>query len=165
MPSDFSEAGRRLQAAIPVPELPIASIRARSRAGRAQHRSHLVVACALAALAVLGSGSVLAARMSGMRIWLSGSSASGTITSFATVTNPTAEDLRRVVADATFPVVLPLGVPEDLHLNLLVFSPADHPNVVLVEYENGKSGSAWSWTLVELVGGRARSESSASERQ
>jgi hypothetical protein len=149
MPSDFAAAGRRFQAAIPVPDLPISSIRDRSRAGRAQHRSRLIVACALAAIAVLGSGSVLAARMSGMRIWLSGNSASGTITSFATITNPTPEDLRRVVSDATFPVVLPLDVPEDLHLNLLVFSPADHPNVILVKYENRKTGSAWTWTLAD----------------
>jgi hypothetical protein len=87
--------------------------------------------------------------MSGMRIWLSGNREMGTITSFATITNPSPKDLRRVVADATFPVVLPLDVPEDLHLNLLVFSPADHPNVILVEYENSKTGSAWSWTLAD----------------
>jgi len=148
MPSDFAKAGRRFQAAIPVPELPIASIRGRARARRAQHRSHLIVAFVLAALAVLGSGSVLAAKMSGMRIWLLGNNATSTITSFTTVTNPTPADLRRVVANATFPVVLPIGVPSDAHLHMLVFSPTDHPNVILVGYEN-KIGSAWYWTLAD----------------
>jgi len=87
--------------------------------------------------------------MSGMRIWLSGNSATRTITSFATITNPAPEDLRRVVAGATFPVVLPLGVPPGAHLNILVFSPTDHPNVILVGYENRKTGSAWYWTLAD----------------
>ena len=148
MPPDFAEAGRRFEAAIAVPELPIASIRDRSRKRRAQRRSHLVVACTLAALALLASGSVLAARTSGMRIWLSGNHATGTITSFASITNPTPEDLRRIVGDATFPVVLPLGMPPGLHLKLLVFSPTDHPNVVMVQYEN-KTGGTWNWILAD----------------
>jgi hypothetical protein len=149
MPSDFTEAGRRFQEAIPVPELPIASIRDRSRARRMQHRSRLVIAGVLAALAVLASGSVLAARNSGIRLWLSGNSATMRITSFAAITNPTPEDLHRIVADATFPVVLPVGVPPEAHLNLLVFSPTDHPNVIVVGYENGRSGSAWDWILAD----------------
>ena len=62
MPSDFADAGRRFEAAIRVPEVPIASIRNRSKAKRTRHRLHLIVGCALAALLAVGSGAVIAAK-------------------------------------------------------------------------------------------------------
>jgi hypothetical protein len=139
MPSNFAEVGKQLQTAIPVPKLPAASIRSRLRDTNARHRSHVLIACALAAITVIGSGAVLATTFGGVRIWLSGDKAALALRSFAMVQNPNAEDLRRATADATFPVVLPVGIPKGMHMNLLLFSPADHPNFIEVTYRDSKT--------------------------
>ncbi|HVS45342.1 MAG TPA: hypothetical protein VMS32_01605 [Verrucomicrobiae bacterium] len=129
-----------MQTAISVPDLPVASIRNRRRDANVRHRSSVSIACALAAITVLGSGTVLASMMfSGVRIWLSGDKAALTMHSFAYVQNPKADDLRRVTADATFPVVLPVGIPKGMHMTDLFFSPADHPNFIEVTYRNAKT--------------------------
>lgn len=140
MPSSFAELGKNLQTAIPVPELPRASIRNRLRDANARHRSRVLIVSALAAIVVLGSGTVLAAMtFGGVRIWLSGDKAAVAMNSFAFLENPSAADLRRVTSDATFPVVLPVGIPKGMHMNLLFFSPADHPNFIEVRYRNAKT--------------------------
>uniref|UniRef100_E6Q3D0 Uncharacterized protein n=1 Tax=mine drainage metagenome TaxID=410659 RepID=E6Q3D0_9ZZZZ len=123
-----------------VPELPVASIRTRLRDAHTRHRSHVLIACALATIAVLGSGTLLAAMMfGGVRVWLSGDRAAVDMTSFALILNPNADDLRRVTTDATFPVVLPVGIPKGMHMNTLIFSPADHPNFIEVMYRNSQT--------------------------
>ena len=140
MPSNFSESGKCMQAAIPVPELPVASIRNRLRAANARNHSRVRIACALAAITALGSGSVLAAmKYGGVRIWLSGDKAAVAMNSFAYLQNPNAADLRRLTSDATFAVVLPVGIPKGMHMNSLLFSPADHPNFIEVRYRNAKT--------------------------
>jgi hypothetical protein len=149
MPSDFTESGRLFEAALRVPELPISAIRSRSRARRMQDRSRLIVACALAVLATVGSGAVVAANMSGIRIWLSGNKAAVTMHSLATIANPNAEELRRVIASATFPVVLPVGLPAATRLNRVVFAPADHPNVIELAYGDGKSPLGLQFVLID----------------
>ncbi|MHB8441697.1 MAG: hypothetical protein ACYC8W_01820 [Candidatus Tyrphobacter sp.] len=129
-----------MQTAIPVPELPVASIRNRLRDANARHRSRVLIAYALATITVLGSGTVLAAMMfGGVRIWLSGDKAAFAMNSFAYVQNPSAADLRRVTSDATFPVVLPVGIPNGMHMNQLFFSPVGHPNFIEVRYRNAKT--------------------------
>ena len=149
MPSDFADAGKRFKDALYVPELPMNSIRDRSRAKRITHRSQLIIACALALLAIVGSGAVLAAKMSGIRIWLSGNKAAVALHSLATIVNPKPEDLRRIMADATFPVVLPVGLPTGLHTDRIIFSPADHPNVIDLGYRDGKTTSGWEFVLAD----------------
>jgi hypothetical protein len=139
MPSNFAEEGKRLQTSISVPDLPVASIRNRLRDVNARHRSRVLIAFALAAVTVLGSGTVFAAMFGGVRIWLSGDKAAVAMNSFAFVWNPNAADLRRVTSDATFPVVLPAGIPKGMHMNLLFFSPADHANFIEVRYRNAKT--------------------------
>ena len=140
MPSNFAEVGKQLQTEIPVPELPVGSIRNRLRDANTRHRSHVLIACALAAIAVLGSGTLLAAMMfGGVRVWLSGNKAAVDMTSFALILNPNADDLRRVTTDATFPVVLPVGISKGMHMNTLIFSPADHPNFIEVMYRNSQT--------------------------
>jgi hypothetical protein len=149
MPSDFAEAGIRLNDAIAVPEAPLSSIRNRSREKSAQHRSHLLIACALAILATVGSGVVLAEKMSGIRIWLSGNNVTVALHSLATIKNPNAKDLRRVLSGATFPVVLPVGIPAGMRLNRIIFAPPDHPNVISLEYRDGKNTLGWEFVLAD----------------
>ena len=148
MPSDFAEVGKRLEKAIPVPEMSIGSIRYRARAEKTRHRTS-VIAFAVAAVALLGSGTVLAAiKYGGIRLWLSGDNAAIVVRSFTTISEPKADDLRRVTATATFPVVLPAGIPNVMHLDRLFFSPADHPNSILVQYRNDQ-GSSWGFWLFD----------------
>lgn len=140
MPSNFAEEGKYVQTALPVPALPLASIRNRLRAANARHRSRVLIASALAAITVLGSGTVLAAMMfGGVRIWLSGDKAAVAMHSFVYIQNPNDDDLRRVTADATFPVVLPIGIPRGMHMNSLFFSPADRPMFIDVTYRNSQT--------------------------
>ncbi len=149
MPSDFAEVGKRLETAIPVPEMSIAAIRYRSRAENARHRTS-VIACAVAAIAVLGSGTVLAAiKYGGVRVWLSGDKAAIVMRSFTGIGYPKADALRRVTTAATFPVVLPAGIPKGMHLAMLLISPADHPSFIYVQYRNGRTGSSWGFPLFD----------------
>lgn len=142
MPSNFADAGKRLETMIPVPELQISSIRNRSRERDTRHRSRILIACAIAAVALFGSGSVLAAMYGGVRIWLSGDTGAAVLRSFTSVSDPSAVDLRRVTGDATFPVVLPVDMPVGMHVSLLLISPADHPTVILIQYRNAATGSS-----------------------
>lgn len=150
MPSDFAEAGKRLETAIPVPELSIASIRNRARVESAQQRARALVFSVVAAIAILGSGTVLAAmNYGGVRLWLSGDKATLLMRSFTTINAPSADDVRRVAASATFPVVFPAGIPSGMHLYMLFVSPADHPNFMLLQYRNGRTGSSWGFLLFD----------------
>jgi hypothetical protein len=151
MPSNFAAVGKDLEDAIPVPELPLSSIRGHARDQNIRHRAQVLVACVVAAIVVFGSGSVLAAmKYGGVRLWLSGDKATLLIHSFTVINNPTADDLRRVTADATFPVVLPAGIPKGMHLTMLVISPADHPSFIDVQYRNDKTpDSAWEFPLFD----------------
>jgi hypothetical protein len=132
--------GTPLHATIRGPEIPAASIHNRLHDASTRHRSHVLIACALAAIIILGSGTVLAAiRLGGVRIWLLGDTASVAMHTFVYVQNPNADDLRRVTSDATFPVVLPVGIPKGMHMERILFSPADHPNFINVLYRNAKT--------------------------
>ncbi len=149
MPSDFAEAGKRFETAIPVPEMPIASIRHRSQSENVRHRTS-AIACAVAAIVALGGGTVLAAmKYGGVQLWLSGDKAAVVMRSFTNIYDPKAEDLRRVTATATFPVVLPAGIPKGMHLRMLLISPADHPSFIYVQYRNEKTGSSWGFSLFD----------------
>ncbi len=150
MPSNFAEIGKQLQTAMPVPEFPTASFHNRLRTANARHRSQLLIMSAIAAITILGSGTVLAAVLfGGVRLWLFGDKAAVAIHSFTVITNPNAEDLRRVTADATFPVVLPVGIPKGTHLHNLFFSPANHPNFIDASYEGKTTGASTQFLLVD----------------
>ncbi len=149
MPSDFSEAGKCFETNIPVPEMAIASIRNRSCVQNARHRTN-VIAFAIAAIVVLGSGTVFAATYGGgVRLWLSGNRAAMVTRSFTTIFAPKADDLRRLAATATFPVVFPAGLPQGMHLGMLFISPADHPNFIYLQYRHGNALSFWNISLFD----------------
>ncbi len=150
MQSEFANAGKRLETTIPVPELSIASIRERSRTANVRHRPAIFVAYALAALTILASTAVLAAMVGGVRLWISGNRASLYLNAFQVVT-PTAAHLRRAAADATFPVVFPVPIPRTMHLVQLFLSPATRPSFIGLTYMNGRSGSAWTFMLVDTA--------------
>lgn len=136
MPSDFAKAGKTLEDVLSVPDLPIDSIRSAVRTHRIRHQWRVVIACALAAIVALGSGTVLAARVFGFRMWLSGDEIANTrLRSFTTYLAPDEATLRHVVSSATFPVVLPVGLPDGARVLRLVVAPADHPSIIMIQYE------------------------------
>lgn len=139
MPSDFAKVGKQLEADLSVPALPIDAIRGRSRVQRRRHQWRLVVLCAFAAIAALGSGTVLAAKVFGFQAWLSQDRVAATrVRSFIMYQGPDQATLRHVVSSATFPVVLPVGLPAGERVLRLVVAPADHPSIIMIQYlENG----------------------------
>ena len=147
MPSDFAKVGKTLEDALTVPDLSIDSIRSAARAESLQHQWRVFAACALAAIVALGSGSVLAARVFGFRMWVSGDEMANTrVRSFTEYLAPDGDTLRHAVSSATFPVVLPVGLPNDDHVLRLVVAPTEHPSVITIQYEgNGYT----EYTLID----------------
>jgi len=72
-----------------------------------------------------------------------------TIRSFVMVREPTASDLRQVVERATFPIVFPVGAPAGTRMTMLMFSPADRPNFVEVQYHNERANFKVGFSLVD----------------
>lgn len=150
MHSDFSALGKSAKALIPVPEVPMDLIRGRVRAATRQARLGAIIACGAIALIAVGAATGLGARFyDGVRVWLSGDKAALTIHSFVMVREPTASDLQRVVARATFPVVLPVGVPAGSRMTMLMFAPAERPNFVEVDYHGGPANFKVGFSLVD----------------
>jgi hypothetical protein len=149
MPSDFAKVGKTLESAISVPDLPIESIRRGARAARVRHQWRVLVACVLAAIVALGSGTVLAAKAFQFRIWLYGNRAAGTpLRSFTIYLGPDETTLRHVISSATFPVVLPMALPSGARVLRLVTAPADHPSVILIMYHTYGSRDL-GYTLID----------------
>jgi hypothetical protein len=152
MHSDFSALGKSAKALIPVPKVPMDAIRGRARAATRQARLRAIIACGAIALIVLGAGTGLGARFyDGVRVWLSGGKAALTIHSFVMVREPTASDLQRVVARATFPIVFPVGVPAGSRMTMLIFAPAQRPNFVEVSYHNGPANFNVGFSLIDAA--------------
>lgn len=150
MPSDFAKAGKTLEHALRVPDLPIQAIRSASRVQRKQHQWRVAIACALAAIVALGSGTVLAARLFGFRMWLYGNrAASAPVQSFTVYSVPDETTLRHVSSSATFPVVLPVGLPSGTRVLRLVVAPADHPSIIMIQYQNNQAYTLLDSSLVQ----------------
>lgn len=150
MPADFSTAGRTARERIPVPAVPLEIIRERSRADQRRAGMRKAILCATLAVAAVGAAAGFSSRIyDGIRVWLAGSKAAIEIRSLVTVSDPTATDLRRVVAHATFPVVLPVGLPAGSRIIRIAFAPAAHPTSLFVQYKNGRSGLSAGFLLTD----------------
>ena len=149
MSSDFSAKGRAARASIAVPDVPMPSIRSRARAARTHERLRVVAACA-ALVVALGAGAGAGAKLyASVRVWLSGGKASVTLSSFDGVREPTSAELRDAIAHATFPVVLPTGLPEGTQLTHVFSTPARHPSALIVSYVDDRTGFKAGFVLVD----------------
>ena len=151
MSYDFSAQARSARALIDVPEVPIATIRARSRASRAHERMRIAAACAaLLVVVALGAGTGAGAKLySSVRVWLSGGKAAVTVSSFDGVREPTSAEFRNAIAHATFPVVLPIGLPAGSRVTHVFSTPAGHPSALFISYANDRTGKHVSFVLVD----------------
>jgi len=137
MHSDFAAKGKAARDLIAVPELSMESIRRRSRAAAARGRTRALALCAAVCLIVFGASVGFGARIyEGVRVWLTGGKAAIVVNSFVLVREPTAADVHKAVAQATFPAVFPVGVPAGTHVSMFMFAPAEHPNTITIQYRN-----------------------------
>ncbi len=86
-------------------------------------------------LLISGVGAAYGQKMyEGVRLWLSGGRAAIAVSGFAMVRQPMASDVRDAIARATFPVLLPVGLPAGTRLNMMMYSPADRPSGITILY-------------------------------
>lgn len=150
MDSDFSAMGKAARALIPVPKLPIDSIRARARSATTRDRLRALIVCGAIGIAILGTGAAVGEKVyDGVRVWLSGGNAALTVRSLVMVREPTLSDLRKVVSRATFPIVFPVGVPAGTRVTMILFAPAERPNFVEVQYRNERANFNVGFFLVD----------------
>ena len=150
MSSDFSTKGRSARELIPVPVLPMESIRSRSHADRNRGRMRIFSVCAAIALAALGAGTGVGAKIyDGVRVWLSPGKEAMIVPSGVLMRRPMAADLRKAIASATFPVVFPVGVPAGSRVYMVTLAPAERPSAITVSYQNEGAGLKYSFALLD----------------
>lgn len=135
MLSDFSAMAKRAEAQITIPSAPLDRIRQCASSRRQRGKVRTLVFSAVITLAMAGTAAAFGV-YSGVQVWFSGNKAAIVVQSFAMVNYPKEADLRAVLSRATFPVVLPAGLPAGTHLWRLQYAPSDHPNAIFLEYRN-----------------------------
>jgi hypothetical protein len=150
MDSDFSAMGRSARELIPVPALPLDSIRSRSHRARSRGRMRAFVAFAAVSLCALGAvGGVGAKIYHDAQVWLSGGKVTSVVHSGILMRQPTAAELRNAIGHATFHVVFPVGVPAGSRVDMVTLAPADHPSMITVSYHNDRSDFKASFALLD----------------
>ena len=151
MPVEFSQAGRGARDAIQTPALPLEGIR--HRAATADRRQRALFAVILSALVLsgvsVGTGAAERAYQ-GIRIWISGSQGSMQLHSLGTVSYPMAADIRALARTAAFPVIFPSGIPSGTRIVRIVYSPADRPTTISVQYQVPR-GRQFAVSLVQTA--------------
>jgi hypothetical protein len=152
MTENFSTAGRSARDLIPVPAVPLETIRQRAHAAQRREGVRRAIVCAALAVAALGVAAGLGVKIyDGIRVWLSGSKAAIEIRSMASVSDPMASELRHAIASATFPVVLPVGLPAGSRLVRIAFAPAERPTSVFLLYENRRTRRSAGFLLTDTA--------------
>jgi hypothetical protein len=147
--SDFSATAKNARLQIPVPPLDFEAIRLRSAASGARERLRRLVAVAAMALGVGGAAAAFASTIGGWHIWFFGNKVEATVQSLGIVRYPRAADVRNVVARATFPVVLPDGVPSGLRVTGIAYTPIDRPTMMTIQYGNALNPYAITISLID----------------
>jgi hypothetical protein len=101
--SDFSTTAKSARAAIPVPEVPLESIRSRSRTLGNRDRLRMLVACGVIALAAIAAGALSLKLYGGIQFWFSGDRRVGLFHSLTFVDLPNVNDLHSITAKARVP--------------------------------------------------------------
>src|SRR5215472_4094495 len=136
MPFDLATTGRSARENIAVPDVPLGGIRERSLASARAARRRTAVALA-AVLVFAGAGAAYGAKIyQGVRLILGGGKVAVNIASLVMVREPTAADIRDIAERATFPVVLPVGLPSDARATMVLYAPREHPDSVTIDYSS-----------------------------
>lgn len=149
MHAEFSIAAKGARSQIAVPVLDISAVRERARAAGLRARLRTIVSGIVGA-GVLGTAVALAANfLPGVHVWFIGNKTIATVQSFAIVRNPLSADVRRIVQSATFPVVLPAGVPRGARVLAMMYSPADHPELFTIQYRDASGKQILGVSIVD----------------
>lgn len=148
MLSDFSAAAKRAQARIVVPDAPLERIRTSVSSRRQRGKVRALVCSAAITLACAGTAAAFGL-YNGVHIWFAGNKTAVAVRSLALVREPQERDLRDVVSRATFPVVLPVGLPAGTHVWKMTYAPAEHPTMVELSYINAATGFRTGVTLFD----------------
>lgn len=149
MQSSFSMTARSARDRIAVPDVPMEAIHSRLRTVKARGRARLAI-CAALCLAAFGASAVFGAGIvDGVRVWLSGDRGAVAIGSFVMVREPIAADVRDAIGRATFPVVLPVGLPAGTRVTKLFYAPKEHPRFIFLLYANERATFDTSFTLLD----------------
>ncbi len=149
MPYDFSATGKAAMGRIPVPNLSMDAIRSASRAATQRERTQRFALCGLIVLASLGAAVAVARVYDGVHIWLSGGKAAATVRSMALLKYPMASDVQRIASNATFPVVMPVGLPAGTRIHQIMYSPSAHPNTIFVQIQSARGDSKGGFFLLD----------------
>ncbi len=150
MSSDFVSRGRAAREELSVPPVPLEWIRSRAHVARTRDRLRAVVACAVLVVAALGTGTGIAKTVyDGVRLRLGLGGAALTVRSIVDTRNPTAADLRAAIANATFPIVLPVGLPAGSRVIRVLASADGHPSAVFVSYVDRGGRDSGSFGLLD----------------
>lgn len=151
MLSDFSAKAKEARFKIPVPDVPMERIVARSERRRTSKIRAIVIG-SIMSVAMIGTAAAFGTRIyDGMRVWLSGNNGTIVIQSFAMVRDPKESDLKAVASKATFPIVLPVDLPPGTRVRSLIYAPMDHPNIVSIQYLNDRTKWHVGFTIVETA--------------
>ncbi len=143
MYSDFSMRAKYARAHLPVPDVPMSSILARSAARKGRQRIRAIALTCAISVAMAGTAAAFTTNFfEGVKLWLTGNSATIVIHSFAVTREPTLANVRRIVSSAAFPVTLPVGLPAGTRVWGIMYAPAEHPNVIAIQYQNDRGLNA-----------------------
>jgi hypothetical protein len=150
MHADFSIAAKQACTQIPVPNLDVNAIRARSQSFGIRARVRRLAFSVAAALGIAGAAVALAANLSqGVHVWFFGNKTVAIVQSFAQVRHPMAADLRALSAKTPFPLVLPAGVPSAAQVLWIAYDPVDKPNFITIQYRDADGRPYMSVTLID----------------
>jgi hypothetical protein len=148
MPTDFSVLAKHARLNLAVPTLDIGAIRARSSASGARECLRRLAAATAIALCAGGAAAAFAGTAGGWHLWLFGNKVEVAVQSLAIVREPMAADARAVVKRAAFPMMLPDGLPRELRVLGIAYSPIERPTLLTVQYGNGSNAWAMSVSLI-----------------
>lgn len=149
MYGEFLRRARIERDLLVAPSVPIARILQRSRALSVRSRFRTISIGAALCAATIGAAAAYVPSISkGIHFWLEGDRVSAVVTSGVDFRQPTARDLAKIVSSATFRVTLPVGLPEGLHLDQILYAPVDHPGSITLLYRNYRSGRSLEVSLI-----------------
>ncbi len=134
MPSEFSNAGKASLRAIAVPPLVMNAVRARAQERRSRTGLRRIIVGATLAIGILGAATVAVVKNAGVDLWVSGNKGAFMMHSLEWIRSPQASEFRAAVANATFPVVYPVGLPAGAKLVDMQVAPQGAPSTVMLAY-------------------------------
>ena len=142
MPSDFSAVGKVAVDSLPVPPMSFDAIRMRADTRRGGERLRRFILVGALVLGTVGTAVAGANYYQGVRLWFQGGKAAVVVQSFEMLRDPRAAEVRAAVANASFPIIFPVGVPAGSSITHVFVAPVGHPTSIAIDYHNANGFGA-----------------------